>query len=183
LALAEAITEERAMTLHKLLRAFASMDAAVCLAATAAAGDLPREGTYHSKSTMSAKHTLNRIGTNGALIVVGEGTGTVVTDWGQGEGPPMKEHCYELTAGKDRKTVVPLMYCVDTDLDGDQLVLKFVAEDLKESASQSNGYSEIVMGSGKYTGMIGMGRIHCDYSGNMSEYKADCSNESRYKFP
>ena len=120
------------MPFRTILLPAVGFGAAACWVFLVASSELPKEGTWHSKSTMSAKHTLNRIGEKGALIVVGEGTGTVIADWGQGERPPMKEHCFELSAQKDWNTVVQLMYCIDTDQDGDQLVWKLAAEDLKD---------------------------------------------------
>jgi len=152
-------------------------------AAPAASAETLKEITCHSSSKVSFTHALHRLQNFESLIAVAEGNGTVTGDCGQGQVAPLKEQCFELSAQKNFSTVVQLMYCIDTDQDKDELVWKFAADDLVDAAMSSNGSSEIMMGSGKYNGVTGKGRIHCDYSGTMEAYTASCTNESAFRLP
>jgi hypothetical protein len=169
--------------LRGILPSALALGVAACLTLPTASAETPKEGTCRSTSTVDFKSTLHYLRAPYALIAVYEGSGSVQGGCGPGQGAFVKEQCFGLNAEKDASTVAALTYCIDTDQDGDELVWKFVPEDLVYAASFSNDLSEIVTGSGKYDGMTGKGKTHCEYRGHMDEWTAICTNESSFKLP
>jgi dienelactone hydrolase len=71
-------------------------------------------------------------------------------------------------------------YCIETDQDGDQIVLKTTAEGSDGAAS---GAGKVVHGTGKYAGTTGKIAFTCHLAGGSSKYSANCDAQVSYKTP
>jgi hypothetical protein len=171
------------MGFRNILATALGLGVAACLSVPATPAETPKEGTCRTTSTVVLKSRIDYLRAPYKAIYPYEGSGSVQGGCGLGQGAFVKEQCFGLNAQKDASTVATLIYCIDTDQDGDELVWKSVAEDLVYAAFDSNGSSEIVMGSGKYDGMTGKGKSHCEFHGDMGEWTAICTTESSFKLP
>jgi hypothetical protein len=71
-------------------------------------------------------------------------------------------------------------YCIETDQDGDEIVLQTTSEGY---GSTGSGAGEVVMGDGKYAGMTGKIAFTCQFAGNINKYTANCDAQVSYKTP
>jgi hypothetical protein len=71
-------------------------------------------------------------------------------------------------------------YCIETDQDGDQIVLKTTDEGYGLTGS---GVGEVVRGAGKYAGITGKIAFTCHFAGDISKHTANCDAQVSYKMP
>jgi dienelactone hydrolase len=141
--------------------------AAAALFATTAIAD---EGTVTAKVT-STGTPLQTIPVGGDRVFVSEEKGTIE------RGGPHPWRCVWTTfetASYDARG-----YCIETDLDGDQIVLKTTSEG---SGGAGSGAGEVAMGTGKYAGVTGKIAFTCQFSGGIN-YSVNCDQQVSYKIP
>src|SRR6516162_5867984 len=131
----------------------AIMDTRILLLSAVAAGGvalfaasaLADEGTVTAKfSSTGTQLQTNPVGTSGDYLVVGEENGTIERGGGS-----HTWRCFWMTP-IIKQAWEAQGYCIETDQDGDQIVLKTTSEG---SAAVGSGAGEVVMGAGKYAGI------------------------------
>jgi dienelactone hydrolase len=161
----------------------AIMDTRILLLSAVAAGGvalfaasaLADEGTVTAKvSSTGTQLQTNPVGTSGDNLVVSEENGTI--ERGGGSHPwrcfwmsPIIKQAWEAQG-----------YCIETDQDGDQIVLKTTS---KGSDGAASGAGEVILGTGKYAGTTGKIAFTCHLAGGSSKYSANCDAQVSYKTP
>ena len=144
---------------------------AAALFATGAAD----EGTVTAKfSSTGTQLQTNPVGTSGDYLVVGEENGTIERGGGS-----HTWRCFWMTP-IIKQAWEAQGYCIETDQDGDQIVLKTTSEG---SAAVGSGAGEVVMGAGKYAGITGKIAFTCQFTGNINKYTVNCDAQVSYKTP
>jgi hypothetical protein len=171
------------MLFRNFLLSVFSFGAGACLLLPATSAGLPKEGTCHNKIRIEAKESSDMLGAAPAIgIATWIHTNTITFDCGQTQWPAMKERCFgidELTGGSRLSTA----YCIDTDHDGDKVVWKLVPSKTSAYSQETSGSFEVLMASGKYTGMSGKLTFECGFSGSNAVYFGKCDGAMTFKFP
>ena len=144
---------------------------AAALFATGAAD----EGTVTAKfSSTGTQLQTNPVGTSGDYLVVGEENGTIERGGGS-----HTWRCFWMTP-IIKQAWEAQGYCIETDQDGDQIVLKTTS---KGSDGAASGAGEVILGTGKYAGTTGKIAFTCHLAGGASKYSANCDAQVSYKTP
>lgn len=171
------------MNVRALGIVIAVLAAATAAAIPAAAGDAPKEGTCHFKSTLNGSGTLTIVGTlqdGGNGLLVFDETGAVVVDCGQGQAPTSTQHCFGVSEMR-KGFMYPTGYCITTEPDRDQIVWKMNFEAYDKYSFQPTGTQEALIGSGKYEGMTAQGRLSCALEGGRAAWTDACEGDFSYK--
>jgi hypothetical protein len=125
--------------------------ASALFAASAMAGELPKEGKFSG--------TYNAAGTYHGTAMGKDGTANSNDELGFSVGPGIFDHvawhCYPtfgIFAGKSRF----MGLCVGNDLAGDQMMANFESDGVQPMDAKTwQGHSHFIGGTGKYTGITG----------------------------
>jgi hypothetical protein len=86
-----------------------------------------------------------------------------------------------------KNTVVePLGYCVETDQDGDQILRRATSGTRPLSVPTGYTSAEVVIGTGKYAGMMSSLAATCQFAGKENDpthYSVTCDVQGSYKAP
>jgi hypothetical protein len=165
--------EEAIMLAHIRLLSAVAVGAAAFFAIPAIAAD---EGTVTAKFTST--------GTPLEVIPVGQGVDHVFVEEEQGTiergGGSHPWRCLWMTFINQHDRFDSRGYCLETDQDLDQIVLKTTSEG---DGSTGSGAGEVVLGDGKYAGTTGKIAFTCQFVGNIGKYTANCDAQVSYKTP
>ena len=131
------------------------------VAVSAAAADLPKEGTYHGTYAAIGTYKEIKVGNDRSLDVFDE-NGVQVTN---GVADHMTFHCWgtqEVTNGEG----ISRGYCVGIDPAGDRIEGKFANDQHKVGATFKGTFS-LDGGTGKFTGISGT----CPIENHSSEFR------------
>jgi len=153
----------------QLLSALAA--GAAAFFATAA---IAEEGTVTAKvSSTGTSLQENPVGRSFDYLVVNEENGTIERGGGS-----HSWRCFWVTP-LIKRAWDALGYCIETDQDGDQIVLKTTS---KGSNGAGSGAGEVISGTGKYAGTTGKIAFTCQFEG-ASKYSVNCDAQVSYKMP
>ena len=161
--------------------AFVMTSAAALIATEAIATDIPKEGTIAGKITETGTLLQSTpIGKNGDLLNVFEENGAL-----EDSGGTHKLHCVWFAPVIKATVVEPHGYCLATDRDGDQMLIRATSGTRPFSASTGHTGGEVIMGTGKYTWMMSSFASTCQVGPGKdpSQYTVACDTQQNYKMP
>jgi hypothetical protein len=153
--------------------------AAALIATGAMAGGVPKERSFTNK--VEAKGILlqtSLIGKYGDSVDVYQEDGTV----GDNIDGPRKLHCLLVVPFLQNTNLEGHGFCIETDQDGDQIISRTISGTRPNSADR-HGVGEVIMGTGKYAGMMSSSATSCKFSGSPDKYSAYCDVQGSYTVP
>ena len=171
------------MSTRNFLLSVFSFGVGACLLLPASAAELPKEGTCHVKSKADGKQTVDSLSAKVDGISSWDETYEIISvDCGQAQLPPRKTHCFGLDE-LDGKFAASTGYCIDTDQDNDKIIWEIAPSKEPQYALTLSSSTDVLMASGKYTGMSGKSTSDCTHGGSLSSYVGHCDVERTFKFP
>jgi len=155
-----------------------ALGAAAFFAASAVAGDLPKEGAFSIGSLGTGKFQEMPPG-NPAMVGIWDETRKSTSE---GLLKDMEWRCFgasEVTDGF--KT--PNGYCVGAAQDGDQVVFRITTEKPSFGSEVERESGVSIAGTGKYKGIVASYKDICQIIGPANAYRARCLGEGTYKLP
>ena len=129
--------------------ALVAVAAGALLATVSVAAQTPKEMIFGNKFTVTTKFAQSDgVGKNGEAFVLVEDNTSAADDV-----PGHRMHCLGVMQGIADAMNEEHVYCVETDLDGDQALWKVTPEAHRPKGEPIPAVHETVMGTGKYAGI------------------------------
>ena len=95
----------------------------------------------------------------------------------------MTTHCFEVREIIKWVTETPRGYCIDRDMDGDQIIFRTSFEKRSWSSTKMRGSNAAMLGTGKYGWIVASYVVASETSGPDAGFTMECDGGGSYMLP